>query len=129
MSLDGLSQVRGPVHCYLFPSGWKELTALSQIRSGVIASQPQVAVAGGPVLCRLNNERETIKFDMKEVEKRLSAADWPVRISWSACCLFLGPDDRPSFSSYEPLDGRAQVFSKSFNFNLVRRLTRAETVC
>jgi hypothetical protein len=47
MSLDSLSQVCGPVRDCLFPSGWKELAALSQIRRGAISSQPREAVAGG----------------------------------------------------------------------------------
>jgi hypothetical protein len=129
MSPDSLSQAWGPVQDYLFPSGWRERTALSQIRNGVITSQPRVALTGGSVLCRLNNQRETNKLGMKEIEKPLSAADRAVLISWSACCLVLRPSAGPSFSSTEPLDGWTQILSKSFNFNLVHRLTRAETVC
>jgi hypothetical protein len=60
-----------------------EAKALPQNRSGTAFSQPRQAVAGGPVLCRLNNQRETNKIGKKEGKIAISAAGRPVPISLS----------------------------------------------
>ena len=53
----------------LLPSAYCRLLSPPAFPSGVIFFQPRMLVTGGSAFCRLNNQRETKKFGIKEAEK------------------------------------------------------------